>query len=124
MIGASSVNCTDNTLQEEGDYYYRLYAYYRDLDCTSSPANRHYYDNVFELHVYYSPTGVDENEAQVKVYPNPAKGFVMIEAEGMTSVSIYNALGQCMLEREVAENQTTLNLQKLSKKLSTLNSQL
>ena len=117
VIGASSVNCTDNTLQEEGDYYYRLYAYYRDLDCTSSPANRHYYDNVFELHVYYSPTGVDENEAQVKVYPNPAKGFVMIEAEGMTSVSIYNALGQCMLEREVAENQTTLNLQKLSEGL-------
>jgi hypothetical protein len=117
VLNATATTFTDNTLSEEGDYYYRLYAYYRDWDCTSSPANRKYYPNEFELHAYYSSTGMDENEAQVKVYPNPAKGFVMIEVEGMTSVSVYNALGQCMIEREVADSQTTIDLQKLSEGL-------
>jgi hypothetical protein len=111
LFGASAVSYIDNSVQEEGDYYYRLYAYYGDLDCTSSPANRRYRPNEFELHVYYSPTGVNEDEASVKVYPNPAQGFVTVEAEGMTSVSVYNALGQCVLERAVEGDQSRIELQ-------------
>lgn len=110
LLGASATTYTDNSLSQEGDYYYRLYAYYGDLDCTSSPANRHYYPNVFELHVYYSPTGVDENEALVKVYPNPTNGLLNIEAEDMTRISVYNSLGQCVLRKEVVENQTIVDL--------------
>ena len=117
VLNASAVTFTDNSLSEEGDYYYRLFAYYRDWDCTSSPANRKYYPNEFELHAYYSSTGMDENEAQVKVYPNPTKGFVVIEAEDMTSFSVYNALGQCLIQREVAESQTTVDLHKFSEGL-------
>ena len=117
LLNAAAVTFTDNTVSQEGDYYYRLYAYYGDLDCTSSPANRHYYDNVFELHVYYSPTGVEENEARVKVYPNPAKGFVTIEAEGMTEVSVFNTLGQCMLQKEVTDSQTVVDLQHVTEGL-------
>ena len=110
LLNASAVNYTDNSVFDEGDYYYRLYAYYGGLDCTSSPANRHYYENVFELHVYYSPTGMDENEAQVKVYPNPTKGIVNLEAEGMTHVAVYNALGQCVMQKDIADGQAVLDL--------------
>ena len=117
LFNASAVSFTDNSLIEEGDYYYRLYAYYQDLDCTSSPANRHYYPNVFELHVYYSPTGVEENEALVKVYPNPTKNLVTVEAEGMTEVLVYNTLGQCVLQKGVAGEQTTVDLQHVSEGL-------
>ena len=117
VLNATAVTYTDNTLVEEGDYYYRLYAYYRDMDCTSSPANRKYYPNEFELHAYYSPTGMDENEARVKVYPNPAKDNVTIEAEGMTQVLVYNALGQCLIQKEVTESQTTIELQNMSEGL-------
>ena len=110
LLSASAVTYTDNALVQEGDYYYRLYAYYGNLDCTSAPANRKYETNVFELHVYYSPTGMDENETQVKVYPNPTKNLVTIEAEGMTEVSVYNTLGQCVLQKDVADKQTVLDL--------------
>ena len=110
LLSASAVTYTDNALVQEGDYYYRLYAYYGNLDCTSAPANRKYETNVFELHVYYSPTGMDENETQVKVYPNPTKNLVTIEAEGMTEVSVYNTLGQCVLQKDVADTQTVLDL--------------
>ena len=111
LLNASAVTYTDNALNQEGDYYYRLYAYYGDLDCTSSPANRKFEDNVFELHVYYSPTGADENEASVKVYPIPTNSRLTIEAEGMTEVSVYNTLGQCVMRKEVADNQLTIDLQ-------------
>ena len=117
LLNSSAITYTDNTLNQEGDYYYRLYAYYQDLDCTSSPANRHYYPNVFELHAYFSPTGVDENETSVKVYPNPTKSLVTVEAEGMTEVSVYNMLGQCLMQKEVADNQTVVDLQHVSEGL-------
>ena len=117
LLGSSAVTYTDNAMTQEGDYYYRLYAYYGGLDCTSAPANRHYYENVFELHVYYSPTGVDENAAQVKVYPNPTKNLVTVEAEGMTEVSVFNTLGQCVWQKEVAGSQTVVDLQHVSEGL-------
>ena len=117
LLNASAVTYTDNAMSQEGDYYYRLYAYYADLDCTSAPANRYYYPNVFELHAYYSPTGVEENEQGVKVYPNPAKNLVTIEAEGMTEVAVYNALGQCVLQKEVSGDQATIDLQNVSEGL-------
>ena len=117
LLNASAVTFTDNGLSEEGDYYYRLYAYYGALDCTSSPANRHYYPNVFELHVYYSPTGMAENEAQLKVYPNPTNNLVTIEAESMTEVLVYNIIGQCVLRKEIAGNQATIDLQHVSEGL-------
>lgn len=100
LLGPSAVTYTDNNLSEEGDYYYRLYAYYRTLDCMSAPANRKYQPNVFELHAYYSPTGVAELTEGVKVYPNPANGWVRVEADSMTHVAAYNTLGQCVLEQE------------------------
>lgn len=117
LLNANAVTFTDNTLSQEGDYYYRLYAYYGDLDCTSAPANRHYYENVFELHVYYSPTGIEENNTQVMVYPNPAQGFLTLEVEGMLEVSVYNTLGQCVLKKEIAESQSIVDLQNVSEGL-------
>ena len=111
MLGVNATSYTDNSVNQEGDYYYRLYAYYGEWDCTSSPANRHYYPNVFELHVYYSPTGVEENEVLLKVYPNPTKGIIMVEAEGMSQVSVYNTLGQCVMQKNVEGGQAVLDLQ-------------
>ena len=45
----------------------------------------------------FDPTGVVENQTStetLKVYPIPASSFVTIEAEGIQSINIYNALGQ------------------------------
>ena len=45
----------------------------------------------------FDPTGTVENQIVpdgLKIYPNPASSLITIEAEGMQSVNIYNALGQ------------------------------
>jgi len=117
LMGPGATNYTDNSLIAQGDYYYRLYAYYDDLDCTSAPANRHYYPNVFELHAYYSPTGLEETEAEVKVYPNPTQGQVTIEAEGLMSVTVYNALGQCVMQQTLSGAQSVVDLKDAAKGL-------
>jgi hypothetical protein len=55
-------------------------------------------------------TGVDELEANAKLFPNPSYGQVNIECEGMTHVSIYNTVGQMVYEKEVDADQLNVDL--------------
>ena len=114
MLGSSATSYTDNAYLDEGTYFYRVCAYYKDLDCLSAPANRKYLTNVFELQAYYSPTGVTEVTDEVKVYPNPSNGQVTVEAEALERVALYNVLGQCVLETQASGDQVTLDLHRLT----------
>ena len=111
LLNASATSFTDNTANHEGDYFYRLYAYYSYNDCTSSPASVMYDPNKFYLRVYYSPTDVEENEASaVSLFPNPADHSLKIEAEGMTQVKVHNMLGQLVYEAECNSNALNINV--------------
>ena len=111
LLGASATNYTDNTANEEGNYYYRLYAYYGATDCTSAPASIKDDPNKFYLKVYYSPTEVVEMEAgMVCLFPNPADQSVSIEAEGMTHVTVYNMLGQLTYDADAEGNMLKVNV--------------
>lgn len=60
-----------------------------------------------------SPTNVDNNSLkELNIYPNPANNFISWEGdEGVTSVGVYNALGQMVLTSPVIEKQiSTKNL--------------
>ena len=110
LLGANATTHTDNSVNVEGDYYYRLYAYYGDTDCTSAPASVKYFPNLFYLHVYYSPTGVDENETSgADLFPNPANHSLTINAEGMSHVKVCNLLGQVVFERDVDGNSLVIS---------------
>lgn len=64
--------------------------------------------------VYYGNVGISENNiGDLKVYPNPANGKVSVEAEGLISVTIYDILGQEVMQANVADNAITLNLTNL-----------
>lgn len=110
LLGSNATNYTDNYVNVEGDYYYRLYAYYGATDCTSSPASVQYFPNLFYLHVYYSPTIVAENENEtVSVFPNPASHSLSIEAKGVNHVKVCNLLGQVMFECNFEDNRLNIN---------------
>jgi hypothetical protein len=110
LLGPNVTSYKDNTANVEGDYYYRLYAYYSATDCTSAPASVLYHPNLFYLHVYYSPTDVYESvEQAVSLYPNPADHSLTLEAEGMTQVTICNVLGQVVFESELDDNTLKVN---------------
>ena len=111
LLGASATSCTDNTATQEGFYYYRLYAYYRAIDCTSAPATSRDNPNQFYLKVYYSLDDVEEQEtAMVNVYPNPADQSIKVEAEDMTHVAVYNMLGQQMYATDCNGNVLNVNV--------------
>ena len=110
LLGANATSHTDNSANVQGDYYYRLYAYYSGTDCTSSPASVKYHPNLFYLHVYYSPTAVDENpQPQIKLFPNPVDQQLNIEVEGKVQIVVCNTLGQVVLERDTEGNNMSIS---------------
>lgn len=52
-------------------------------------------------------------EDALKVYPNPANDQLNVEGE-MTSIEVYNAIGQCMLTKAVNGNNTRIDLSAFS----------
>lgn len=53
------------------------------------------------FHTWYE--GVSELENSLKVYPNPASQVLNVEGS-MTSVEVYNTVGQCLLSKQVNGN--------------------
>jgi len=64
------------------------------------------------LNVTLSPNGISDNLAEyINVYPNPSNGFVTISSpEQIESLSVVNIVGQTILELQVGEGNTQLNL--------------
>ena len=52
-------------------------------------------------------------EESLKVYPNPANGYLTVEGE-MTSIEVYNAIGQCVVTKAVNGNSTRINTSALN----------
>ena len=98
-----------STLEYGNWYYYKVIAYYQNNDCSSIPAKALYGDEYF-VKVYYSADGVDENMSQtVEIYPNPAKDMLTIKAENIDNVTIYNSIGQKVLEKALDADELVIN---------------
>ena len=109
-LGSSSTSYTDNSLTQVGTYSYKVYAYYKDIECYSAPAAWIYDDNQFALVVYWSPTAVDENATGVNLYPNPTKDSFTVEAENLQHVTVFNTLGQVIYNGSCEGNTTVIDL--------------
>ena len=101
LLSSSATTYTDNTANQEGDYYYKLYAYYAGIDCTSAPANWIWDSNQYYIKVLYSADGVNEVDGKdVSVFPNPTTNRFTVEGEGLNHVSVYNTLGQMVYDMD------------------------
>ena len=58
--------------------------------------------------------GVDELENSVKLYPNPTANVLNVEGEGMSSLEVYNTVGQRVMMMEVNGNKTQINTESLN----------
>ena len=71
---------------------------------------------------YYGPEttfqtwmeNVDEFESSLKLYPNPTANVLNVEGEGMRSIEVYNAVGQCLMKLEVNGNKALVNTESLN----------
>ncbi|MCQ2315312.1 MAG: T9SS type A sorting domain-containing protein [Bacteroidales bacterium] len=86
-------------IEEPGYYYYKVIAIYND-GCESEPV-----ETMIEL------TAVDENATKnVQIYPNPTSGVIVIKAEMMNGIEVFNALGQTILVKYVENDEVSLDL--------------
>ena len=53
---------------------------------------------------------IKENAIDAVVFPNPTPGNLNINAEGMTNVSVYNMVGQKVVDLEVDSDQYILDM--------------
>lgn len=69
-----------------------------------------------EIIIHAGFFGVDENSGiQVAMYPNPAKEKVVIEAEGVKSIKVFDIHGQCLINQDAAlSNHAELSVQQLA----------
>lgn len=111
LLSGSATSYTDNSATQEGDYYYKLYAYYGDLDCISAPAYWIGNHNQFYLHAPYSSDGVNEIESSsVVVFPNPTTSRFTVEGQGLNRVTVYNLVGQMVYEMDCQGDSVDINL--------------
>ena len=52
---------------------------------------------------------VDENEASITIFPNPANDFVTLKGESLGTVRVYNTLGQKVDEFEANDSELRIN---------------
>ena len=87
-----------DTEVEPGHYYYQIVADYgNETACLSE---------ILEVNV----TAVDENTDACKVYPIPATDQITIEAAGMRSIRLVNALGQTVYQTNVEEDKVRFDV--------------
>lgn len=58
--------------------------------------------------------GLEEEEHSVRIYPNPTTGVLNIQGEGMTSIEVYNTVGQRVITQAVNGNGIQLNTESLN----------
>jgi hypothetical protein len=96
-----------DTPEAVGTYYYQVRAEYED-GCESDPALS--FDDPSVNYVTGHMTGIDENGATVALYPNPTKGNVTIEANGMSRITVVSVLGQVVFDTELNADSYILNM--------------
>ena len=57
---------------------------------------------------------VDELESSLKLYPNPTANVLNVEGEGLSSVEIYNTMGQRVMTQQVNGNKALINTESLN----------
>ncbi|MBO5811204.1 MAG: C10 family peptidase [Bacteroidales bacterium] len=111
ILGPNKEEYKDNSSLTIGTwYYYKVIAFYQDIDCMSAPAKAKN-NNEYFVKFYHSEVSVDElTEGQIGIYPNPADDQVTIEAAAIENVTVFNMMGQKVYESSVNADKVVLNI--------------
>ena len=94
-----------------GVYYYQVRSVYKDGEetCESEPANS--FRNPDQYYVKIEMLSIGETGVNgMMVYPNPAKENLTIQAEGMTRITITNALGQVVYDMNANSDNEVIDM--------------
>lgn len=86
-------------------YTYHVEAVYSD-GCTSAC-------DPIEVTVDQGTGVVENSNVQVKVFPNPAEGFVNVTAEGLQNITLIDMMGRIVKEQSASQSATVVDLSNL-----------
>jgi len=92
---------------EEMDKSYKVKAVYEE--CESEFAQTESGEDFINI----NNLSVPESLMNVVLYPNPTTGLLTVEQEGLTSVEVYNLVGQRLLREDVTESTATFDMSSL-----------
>ncbi len=96
---------------EAGKYYYQVKAVYEEFDetCESEAANS--YSNPEQDYVVVEVSAIEEGDVSgLMIYPNPTDGNLNISVEAMKRITIVNALGQTVYDRNVGSDNVIIDM--------------
>ena len=93
---------------EDGTFFYKVTAY--SSACESTPAITIDGDADFVEVMVPNVVAVGENIHGAHIYPNPTKGNLTIEGETLTSVTVYNLVGQKVYDQPVRSDVTVIDM--------------
>lgn len=105
----NAVSYDDNDIQSVNCYYKvtAINTMPGNETCESAPAMA--VDGLHDF-VTVQTDGINEMNGDFRVYPNPSFGQITIEAEGMSRVTVMNALGQIVYDAPTDTDQMILDL--------------
>ncbi len=62
-----------------------------------------------------APSQLNENEAKISIYPNPATEFINVEGEGIQQITLYDWTGRVVKSIPVTNKQTRISLEGLKR---------
>ena len=105
---ASTENQYFDSNENNGVYYYQVTAY--NADCESMPAVTE--DNNSD-YVMVEVLSIGDNVVSAFIYPNPVSERLNISMEGLTNASIYNVIGQKMIDVNIDNDNISLDVSSL-----------
>lgn len=94
-----------------GTYYYQVTTTYVEdgIECESEPANAFF--NPTDNYIMINVTSIEEDGVStVMLYPNPTNSNLNIKAEGLKRITVMNALGQIMLDKNANSDNEVLDM--------------
>ncbi len=104
ITGVTDLFYEDELTIEEMDKSYKVKAVYEE--CESEFALTESGDDFVNV----NNLSVSEGLVQAVVYPNPTSGQLTVEAEEMTSVSVYDLVGQCVMKQTVDNGRVVIEM--------------
>ena len=111
LIGNTKENTYFDTIVEKGTYYYQVTTTYVEdgVECESEFANAFF--NPTENYIKINVTSIEEDGVStVMLYPNPTNSNLNIKAEGLKRITVMNALGQIMLDKNANSDNEILDM--------------
>ncbi len=118
LVGAGNYTYGDEvtlTLERNEDWAFQNWTENGEVVCETMTYTFIATENRDLVASFLYTEGIGENSIEAKIYPNPTKGDITLEGEGLNHVRIVNAFGQTVYNADIENNQVRVDISDFAK---------